>query len=134
MIISIFLIRVRGVARTGYSVPVRGALGAGLCTGTSWRAAVVAVCVTPWGGVGWGGMGTRHFLDKGHVSKFQEWVFARKKAPAGMMVPAKSLDSSQKSWDVFFWEKKAPAGMMVPTKSSPVQGELVFSNTKNLSS
>ena len=23
-----------GVARTGYSVPVRGALGAGLCTGT----------------------------------------------------------------------------------------------------
>ena len=36
-----------GVTRTGYSVPVRGALGAGLCTGTCWRAAVVvAVGVT----------------------------------------------------------------------------------------
>ena len=42
------------MARTGDSVPVRGALGAGLCTGTCWRAAA-AVGVTPWGGVGWGG-------------------------------------------------------------------------------
>ena len=35
-----------GVARTGYSVTVRGALGAGLCTGTCWRAAA-AVGGTP---------------------------------------------------------------------------------------